>query len=981
MSETFGRESLNRENSSYIIIINEIGGRVCRRFLVLLFFLRGWKMIAVQLPEHWRDWILKEELGRGSFGVVYRAERKLGEDTFSSAIKVIRIPDSEQEKNAVLLEITDEESRKKYYADTAASFMKEIKTMAQLRGNSYIVSIEDYDVVHDAENVQWTIFIRMEFLESFRSYQISNEIDDELVVRLGIDICHALSLCEEKGIVHRDIKPDNIFYSQTGTFKLGDFGTARRTEFTRSVYSFAGTRGYLAPEIEKNQKYDNRSDIYSLGIVLYKLLNRNRDPFLDTEKKIITSIERGAAIEKRLSGVPLPPPVEGDERIKKIILKACAYDPAERYQNADDFRKDLENVLARENRDNRETPGGHERKKTRTGVLKMILIGAAVCLALFLFLRGGSEKIAPKILRSLENISEKTEVKIFGSASSGENAEIGIPCRVLNKSFENTGKYYPEILLDDSFSPGIRAAIDQVNSELKKSAADMGGAEGYSARITRSDSSFFSFYTFYTFDSETGPVETNIKGYTFDSSTGEEVGLQDLMEDLEDSAEAFMNNDRLLMKYSEDSYADLLRVLKKNPHCWWIGYDGIHLYYGGRESTISFAESKDIIKRPCEPVSSDFAGLFSKTSLGDLTRYYYVLGKREYFVDEELFDDGSTQVTVYNNTGSSFRFHREAGTGILIMKVYYVDLHGKNMILLQTMDEESSNCEIRVFEVNQNGFTEKANVEGYIEDGLISADKFYIDYYANRATKDAGAVLYKAENGTIVPFEDEQGANSVTMQMYLKYGTIIEAYSWIYENYRQTHTVTYPDEFKALVLPSLQLSEDEKMVFSLFDLNGDGVLELLLGNVSYGEFQVMDAFCLVDSEVSRISEDITMGNADCGATLFAGGWISEKENYGSRDFRQRIFRFTGRAAQLSKCYYYFNGRYYKGIDIDIAALEDGTRTYEQNLISQDEYQTAMDSYKKLSINTYELSEENIRAVKTAALDALGESEAYPQRDR
>ena len=156
---------------------------------------------------------------------------------------------------------------------------------------------------------------------------------------------------------------------------------------------------------------------------------------------------------------------------------------------------------------------------------------------------------------------------------------------------------------------------------------------------------------------------------------------------------------------------------------------------------------------------------------------------------------------------------------------------------------------------------------------------------------------------------------------------------------------------------------------------------ILLGNVSYGEFQVMDAFCLVDSEVSRISEDITMGNADCGATLFAGGWISEKENYGSRDFRQRIFRFTGRAAQLSKCYYYFNGRYYKGIDIDIAALEDGTRTYEQNLISQDEYQTAMDSYKKLSINTYELSEENIRAVKTAALNALGESEAYPQRDR
>lgn len=92
-------------------------------------------------------------------------------------------------------------------------------------------------------------------------YLSSHPMSEDDVIRLGKDICHALSLCHEAGIIHRDIKPQNIFVSKWGSFKLGDFGIARTMPGSGSVLSFKGTISYMAPETFKMLNTDARSDI------------------------------------------------------------------------------------------------------------------------------------------------------------------------------------------------------------------------------------------------------------------------------------------------------------------------------------------------------------------------------------------------------------------------------------------------------------------------------------------------------------------------------------------------------------------------------------------------------------------------------------------------------------------------------------------------------------------------------------------------
>ena len=88
---------------------------------------------------------------------------------------------------------------------------------------------------------------------------------------MGVDICKALELYQKYNIIHRDIKPENIFVSDNGDFKLGDFGIARTIEKTMSDLSKKGTYNYMAPEVYQGGEYGFSVDLYSLGIVLYRI--------------------------------------------------------------------------------------------------------------------------------------------------------------------------------------------------------------------------------------------------------------------------------------------------------------------------------------------------------------------------------------------------------------------------------------------------------------------------------------------------------------------------------------------------------------------------------------------------------------------------------------------------------------------------------------------------------------------------------------
>ena len=289
----------------------------------------------------WSDWIIHEKLGEGSFGQVFRARKERFGVTQEAAIKVVRIPGDDVELKRVQSGYgLNEQELKEYFYPEVEKLKKEIVLMQELGEDSHIVRILDFEII-DAPDaiVGWYILIRMELLECLENYIKRADISVADVVAIGEDVLTSLEVCEERNIIHRDIKPANLFRSDKGVYKLGDFGIARDMRAGMGSLSHKGTENYMAPEVYLGKKYTSNIDIYALGIVLYKLLNRNRLPFMNEEKLTAGSVER--AFQKRNTGEELPKPVESTDTLYEIIKKMCAYNPNERFQTALEVKKAL----------------------------------------------------------------------------------------------------------------------------------------------------------------------------------------------------------------------------------------------------------------------------------------------------------------------------------------------------------------------------------------------------------------------------------------------------------------------------------------------------------------------------------------------------------------------------------------------------------------------------------------------------------------
>lgn len=169
---------------------------------------------------------------------------------------------------------------------------------------------------------------------------LPTEYSEQTVIAIGKDLCTALTACEKEHIIHRDIKPENILVSEDGVFKLGDFGVAK-IAMENGTGTVTGTIGYMAPEISKHEAYGPTVDIYSLGMVLYWMMNERTLPFLPMPPQIPTAMQHQEASSRRFRGEALPAPKNGSEALKQVVLKACAYHPEGRYHTADEMLSDL----------------------------------------------------------------------------------------------------------------------------------------------------------------------------------------------------------------------------------------------------------------------------------------------------------------------------------------------------------------------------------------------------------------------------------------------------------------------------------------------------------------------------------------------------------------------------------------------------------------------------------------------------------------
>lgn len=297
--------------------------------------------MELEVLQAWPGWKAVRLIGEGSFGKVYEIVRNYFGIEEHSALKVISIPPSSAELKSLKNDGMDESSATEYYRGLVDEFVQEISLMSKLKGSAHIVGYEDYAVVKHPNSFGWDILIRMELLTDLPSYLLSREVTQPLVAHMAAELCAALEECRREGVIHRDIKPDNIFVTKDGSFKLGDFGVARTIEKTASGLSKKGTYTYMAPEVYRGEAYGASVDLYSLGIVVYKLLNHNREPFLPPYPQPIHYSDKNQALVRRINGEILPQPDRADAAMFAVIRKACAANPAERYASATEMKRAL----------------------------------------------------------------------------------------------------------------------------------------------------------------------------------------------------------------------------------------------------------------------------------------------------------------------------------------------------------------------------------------------------------------------------------------------------------------------------------------------------------------------------------------------------------------------------------------------------------------------------------------------------------------
>ena len=295
------------------------------------------------LGQQIQGYTITKKLGAGGYGTVYLGTKEDRGGQYHTAIKHISMPDGEA-YDAVMQDYNyDKAATQTHFEKLVAGITSEINTLLSLskKDNRYIVAYYDHDIQKSVDPLRFDILMRMEYLTPLKSAVRQRGMTLGEVIKLGLNMCDALALCHGSDVMHRDIKEANIFVSDEGNYKLGDFGIAKTALETTQAGSIKGTASYMAPEIYLREPYDKSVDIYSLGIVLYKLLNNQRLPFMPDAPAAFTADDKNNAESRRIRGETPPMPYNAKRRLGEIIIKACSI-KAQRYKSAEALKKDLE---------------------------------------------------------------------------------------------------------------------------------------------------------------------------------------------------------------------------------------------------------------------------------------------------------------------------------------------------------------------------------------------------------------------------------------------------------------------------------------------------------------------------------------------------------------------------------------------------------------------------------------------------------------
>ena len=248
-------------------------------------------------------------------------------------VKVVSIPASQVQLDALLLTgaYRDKASALAYFRELADSVVQEAEVLQKLSKLEGFISYDAWQVVPMDDGVGFEVYLLGTYKRSLERYMSRNPMTHLGAINLGLDLCSALAVCRRAGCLYVDLKPSNIFISENQSYHIGDLGIVPTSSLRFASLPDRYRSSYTAPEIEDAFSSLNESmDIYALGLILYQAYNNGELPFEGNAPKEV-----------------LPAPMYADYEMSEIILKACAPNPEDRWQDPSQMGQALVGYMQR----------------------------------------------------------------------------------------------------------------------------------------------------------------------------------------------------------------------------------------------------------------------------------------------------------------------------------------------------------------------------------------------------------------------------------------------------------------------------------------------------------------------------------------------------------------------------------------------------------------------------------------------------------